>query len=246
MLSMAWQTAAPLALDVRVFRGAIEVTRETNVTVFPSGTRTNGRPAPLVATRGAAGEASRWPVRPAAHPASGWQGQRHRLDDATAARRLSGRGGAGTSKCSTSTRTGAPFRSVRAGCGRRGRVHGRLDSCARTAARWRGVSRRRRLPGAGRPCRHLRRGDLRGPARPSASTTSRSGPTSPTFTASSRVTGTGSRAPGHGATGAAVPRGPYPGSCAAGVRGARLRCGTRGGPGFERSGLPAASQAPMM
>lgn len=50
MLSMAWQTAAPLALDVRVFRGATEVTRQTNVTVFPSGARTNGRPAPLVAS----------------------------------------------------------------------------------------------------------------------------------------------------------------------------------------------------
>jgi hypothetical protein len=50
MLSMAWQAAAPLALDVRVFRGSIDVTRETNVTVFPSGARTNGQPAPLVAT----------------------------------------------------------------------------------------------------------------------------------------------------------------------------------------------------
>ncbi len=49
VLSMAWQAAAPLALDVRVFRGATDVTRETNVTVFPSGARTNGRPAPLVA-----------------------------------------------------------------------------------------------------------------------------------------------------------------------------------------------------
>lgn len=44
------QPASPLALDVRVFRGADEVTRETTVTVFPTGTRVNGRPAPIVPT----------------------------------------------------------------------------------------------------------------------------------------------------------------------------------------------------
>ena len=42
------QPAPPLALDVRVFRGSTEVTRDTNVTVFPAGTRVGGRPAPLV------------------------------------------------------------------------------------------------------------------------------------------------------------------------------------------------------
>ena len=41
------QAAAPLSLHVRVFRGHAEVTRETDVTVFPAGVRTNGRPAPL-------------------------------------------------------------------------------------------------------------------------------------------------------------------------------------------------------
>ncbi len=58
VLSLLWlatlwagvQAAPPLALDVRVFRGSTEVTRETNVTVFPSGARTGGRPAPLLAT----------------------------------------------------------------------------------------------------------------------------------------------------------------------------------------------------
>lgn len=44
------QAAPPLALDVRVFRGAVEVTRDTLVTLFPAGTRTDGRPVPLVAT----------------------------------------------------------------------------------------------------------------------------------------------------------------------------------------------------
>ena len=42
------QPAPPLALDVRVFRGAVEVTAETTVTVFPTGTRVNGRAAPIV------------------------------------------------------------------------------------------------------------------------------------------------------------------------------------------------------
>jgi hypothetical protein len=42
------QSASPLALDVRVFRGPTEVTRDTQVTVFPAGTRVGGRPAPLV------------------------------------------------------------------------------------------------------------------------------------------------------------------------------------------------------
>ena len=50
LLSMGMQAPSPLALDVRVFRGATEVTRDTNVTVFPAGARSNGRPAPLVAT----------------------------------------------------------------------------------------------------------------------------------------------------------------------------------------------------
>lgn len=46
-LVVAGQVSQPLSLDVRVFRGATEVTRETQVTVFPAGARTNGRPAPL-------------------------------------------------------------------------------------------------------------------------------------------------------------------------------------------------------
>lgn len=49
-LTLGVQSAAPLALDVRVFRGAVEVTRETKVTVFTAGHRTNGREAPLIST----------------------------------------------------------------------------------------------------------------------------------------------------------------------------------------------------
>ncbi len=49
LMAVGVQPAPPLALDVRVFRGATEVTRETTVTVYPAGTRSNGRPAPLVA-----------------------------------------------------------------------------------------------------------------------------------------------------------------------------------------------------
>lgn len=37
------QSAPPLALDVRVFRGATEVTRDTNVTVYPAGNRSGGK-----------------------------------------------------------------------------------------------------------------------------------------------------------------------------------------------------------
>ena len=37
------QAAPPLSLHVRVFRGQAEVTRDTTVTVFPAGQRTNGR-----------------------------------------------------------------------------------------------------------------------------------------------------------------------------------------------------------
>ncbi len=39
--------SSPLSLDVRVFRGPVEVTRDTHVNVFPAGTRTNGQAAPL-------------------------------------------------------------------------------------------------------------------------------------------------------------------------------------------------------
>jgi hypothetical protein len=46
-LTVGIQAGAPLSLDVRVFRGATEVTGDTTVTVFPAGSRTNGRPAPL-------------------------------------------------------------------------------------------------------------------------------------------------------------------------------------------------------
>ena len=46
-LTTGVQDSTPLALDVRVFRGATEVTRETNVVVFPTGARTNGREVPL-------------------------------------------------------------------------------------------------------------------------------------------------------------------------------------------------------
>ncbi|AMY09660.1 hypothetical protein LuPra_02882 [Luteitalea pratensis] len=41
------QTALPLSLHIRVFRGQAEVTRETTVTVYPAGARTNGQPAPV-------------------------------------------------------------------------------------------------------------------------------------------------------------------------------------------------------
>lgn len=37
------QAAPPLSLHVRVFRGQTEVTRNTTVTAFPAGQRTNGR-----------------------------------------------------------------------------------------------------------------------------------------------------------------------------------------------------------
>lgn len=50
LASLGVQAASPLALDVRVFRGAAEVTRDTKVTVFPAGTRINGRTAPLLAS----------------------------------------------------------------------------------------------------------------------------------------------------------------------------------------------------
>ncbi|HTV01865.1 MAG TPA: hypothetical protein VMF13_15055 [Luteitalea sp.] len=46
-LSVGIQAGSPLSLDVRVFRGATEVTGDTTVTVFPAGSRTNGRPAAL-------------------------------------------------------------------------------------------------------------------------------------------------------------------------------------------------------
>lgn len=46
----AQSSPASLALDVRVFRGATEVTRETAVTVYAAGSRANGTPAPLVAS----------------------------------------------------------------------------------------------------------------------------------------------------------------------------------------------------
>lgn len=56
-LSLLWlaalvvglQPAPNLALDVRVFRGATEVTADTTVTVYRSGSRTGGRPAPEAA-----------------------------------------------------------------------------------------------------------------------------------------------------------------------------------------------------
>jgi hypothetical protein len=47
-LSLGFQSAAPLHLDVRVFRGSTEVTRETKVTVYAAGDRTNGRELPLL------------------------------------------------------------------------------------------------------------------------------------------------------------------------------------------------------
>ncbi len=49
LMTVGVQSAPSLALDVRVFRGATEVTQETTVTVYPAGARTNGQPAPLVA-----------------------------------------------------------------------------------------------------------------------------------------------------------------------------------------------------
>lgn len=48
--SLGIQSAPPLALDVRVFRGSTEVTRETKVTVFAAGSRTNGHDVPLTAS----------------------------------------------------------------------------------------------------------------------------------------------------------------------------------------------------
>ena len=56
-LSLLWlaallvgvQPAPDLALDVRVFRGATDVTAGTNVTVFKAGNRTSGKPIPEVA-----------------------------------------------------------------------------------------------------------------------------------------------------------------------------------------------------
>ena len=45
---LATQSTSPLALDIRVFRGASEVTQATQVTVYPTGNRANGRPAPQV------------------------------------------------------------------------------------------------------------------------------------------------------------------------------------------------------
>jgi hypothetical protein len=44
------QAAVPLSLHVRVFRGQAEVTRQTDVLVFPAGVRTNGQPAPLASS----------------------------------------------------------------------------------------------------------------------------------------------------------------------------------------------------
>ncbi|BCS32747.1 hypothetical protein TBR22_A19690 [Luteitalea sp. TBR-22] len=44
----ALQGVAPLRLDLRVFRGTVEVTRDTAVTVYPTGVRTGGVAAPLV------------------------------------------------------------------------------------------------------------------------------------------------------------------------------------------------------
>ncbi|MGI8671991.1 MAG: hypothetical protein ACR2LU_05235 [Luteitalea sp.] len=46
--SIGAQSAAPLTLDVRVFRGVTDVTGDTLVTLFPVGARTGGRPVPLV------------------------------------------------------------------------------------------------------------------------------------------------------------------------------------------------------
>lgn len=48
LFSAGAQESALLALDVRVFRGAADVTRQTTVTVFPTGVRTNGREVPLL------------------------------------------------------------------------------------------------------------------------------------------------------------------------------------------------------
>ena len=47
-LSAGAQDSGPLTLDVRVFRGQNEVTRETTVTAFPAGARTGGREVPLL------------------------------------------------------------------------------------------------------------------------------------------------------------------------------------------------------
>ena len=48
-IAVGLQPAADLALDVRVFRGASEVTAGTTVTVFKAGNRTQGRPVPQTA-----------------------------------------------------------------------------------------------------------------------------------------------------------------------------------------------------
>ena len=44
------QATAPLQLDVRVFRGPVEVTRATTVTVYRAGTRTGGVAAPVASS----------------------------------------------------------------------------------------------------------------------------------------------------------------------------------------------------
>lgn len=48
-LWIAAQPAPMLSLDVRVFRGAVEVTADTHVTVYAAGTRTNGTRMPAAA-----------------------------------------------------------------------------------------------------------------------------------------------------------------------------------------------------
>ncbi len=48
-LVLGLQPAPDLALDVRVFRGATEVTADTAVTVYKAGSRTNGKPVPQAA-----------------------------------------------------------------------------------------------------------------------------------------------------------------------------------------------------
>lgn len=46
----AQATPAPLPLDLRVFRGSTEVTRDTVVAIYPAGVRTNGQRVPLTPT----------------------------------------------------------------------------------------------------------------------------------------------------------------------------------------------------
>jgi hypothetical protein len=48
MITVGVQTAPPLSLDIRVFNGASDVTRDTTVTIFAAGTRTDGRPVPYL------------------------------------------------------------------------------------------------------------------------------------------------------------------------------------------------------